>query len=114
MNFKIDSFKSRIPVNSLFRCLRISSGMTTRELSRLMECSSTLVTHYEMGNRVLTEKRIGQMCKVFRLTRDDLEEYITGKRAVPINYQDECVLLLSKMDTGRLQAVYGVLVNMAR
>jgi len=72
MNFRIDSFKSRIQVNSVFRCLRISGGMTTKELSRLMECSSTLITHYEMGNRVLTEKRIGQMCKVFRITREEL------------------------------------------
>jgi transcriptional regulator with XRE-family HTH domain len=113
MNFKIDSFKAKIPVNSVFRCLRISAGMTTKELSRLMECSSTLITHYEMGNRVLTEKRIGQLCKVFRITREELEEYVTGKRTAPINYQDECILILSKMNSFKLQAVYGILVNMA-
>ena len=114
MNFRLDSFKSKIPVNSVFRCLRIASGMKTRELGRLMECSSTLITHYEMGNRVLTDKRVGQLCKVFRITREELEDYITGKRAAPINYQDECVLILSKMDDAKLQAVYGVLVNMSR
>ncbi len=114
MNFRMDSFKSRIPVNSVFRCLRISAGMTTREMSRLLECASSLITHYEMGYRALTEERIGQMCKVFRITREELEEYVTGKRAVPVNYQDECVLILSKMDISKLQAVYGILVNMAR
>jgi transcriptional regulator with XRE-family HTH domain len=114
MNFKIDSFKAKIPVNSVFRCLRISAGMTTKELGRLMECSSTLITHYEMGNRVLPEERVGQLCKVFRISREDLEDYVTGKRSVPVNYQDECVLLLSKMDTLKLQAVYGILVSMAR
>lgn len=114
MNFKIDSFKAKIPVNSVFRCLRISSGMTTKELSRLLECSSTLITHYEMGNRVLPDERIAQLCKVFRLTREDLEGYVTGRRIAPINYQDECVLLLSKMDSLKLQAVHGMLVSMSR
>ena len=114
MNFKIDSFKAQIPINSVFRCLRISAGMTTKELSRLMECSSTLITHYEMGNRVLTDKRIGQLCKVFRITRTDLEEFISGRRSVPINYQDECILLLSKMDTVKLQTIHSVLIGMSR
>jgi hypothetical protein len=79
-----------------------------------MECSNTLITHYEMGNRELPIERIGQMCRIFRLTRDELEEYVTGKRSVPINYQDECILLISKMELEKLQAVYGVLVSMAR
>mgnify|MGYP001560899645 CR=1 FL=1 len=114
MNFRIDSFKAKIPINSVFRCLRISAGMTTKELARLMECSSTLITHYEMGNRVLTDKRLAQMCRVFRVTRDDLEEYTTGRRAVPINYRDECILLLSKMDTARLQTIHSVLIGMTR
>lgn len=114
MNFKMDSFKSRIPVNSVFRNLRMAAGMTTRELSRLIECSSTLITHYEMGNRVLPNERIVQLCKVFRITREELEEYITGRRVVPISYQDECIHIISKMDSGKLQAVYGILVNMAK
>lgn len=114
MNFKIDNFKAKIPVNSVFRALRMAADLKTRELAALIGCSNALITHYEMGNRVLPEERIEQLCKVFRITRLDLEDYITGKRTLPVNYRDECVLILSKMDSEKIQAVYGILASLSK
>jgi transcriptional regulator with XRE-family HTH domain len=113
MNFKMNSFKAQIPVNAVFRCLRMAAGLTTRELAALIDCSPTLITHYEMGNRELPKERVAQLCKAFRINREDLEDYVSGRRPVPISYQDECILILSKLDKVKLQAVYGILVSMA-
>jgi|SaaInlStandDraft_5_1057022.scaffolds.fasta_scaffold332102_1 transcriptional regulator with XRE-family HTH domain len=112
MNLNIMKVSTRLPEAQIFRHLRISSGLTTRKLSQLMECTNSLVTHFESGRNPLPKHRKKQICEIFNITPEILEAYSTGQLKIPINYRDECVLQLSKMNESNLQAVYGILSNM--
>jgi len=69
-----------------------------------------LVSHWESGKREISERRVKQLCKIFKISEKQLEEYRNGKPA-PINYKDECILMINIMDKNKLEAVYGMLVN---
>jgi transcriptional regulator with XRE-family HTH domain len=102
-----------VPEAKIFRHLRMAAGLTTRELAKLMECNSSFITHYESGRHPLPKSRAEQLSRIFNVTAEQLHEFKNG-RGIPINYRDECYLLISKMDRNQLEAVYGMLVNMTR
>jgi transcriptional regulator with XRE-family HTH domain len=113
MNLNFTQVATRLPDAKLIRHLRISAGMTTRQLSLLMECNNSLITHFESGRNPLPTHRQRQICHIFNMTSEDYELYATGVKPIPINYLDECILLVSKMEQLKLQAVYGILANMS-
>ena len=106
LNTKLNSNTDRVA--QVFRHLRISRGMRTRDLAKLMACNNSLVTHYETGRNTLPSHRIKQLCKIFRLTDQELGDYLNGK-PIPLNYRDECMLLIEKMTDSKLQTVYEIL-----
>lgn len=113
MNLNIAKLSTRLPEAKIFRHLRIKAGLTTRQMSQLMECGNSLVTHFETGRNPLPEHRKRQLCEIFKITLSELDEYASGAKPIPINYKDECILLISKMDEVKLQSVYGILNSLA-
>lgn len=112
MNLNFHNLKQRLPAGRLLRHLRIKSNLTTRELSQLLQCSNSLITHWEEGRNPLPKARIAPICKVFRITIEEFESYTTGEKEIPINYKDESIYLIAKMPDSLLASVYGILSNM--
>lgn len=109
LNRKIERRGPR--TNQVFRHLRMNAGLTTRELANLIGCNSSLITHWETGKNPIAKHRVKQLCKVFRISESDLNAFESGKE-MPINYRDECLLILHKLDSGKLQAIYHFLNSM--
>lgn len=99
------------PVAQVFRHLRISAGMKIRDLARLLEVNHTLIVHYEQGRQPIPQERVKRLCKVFNLSLAELEKIINSGE-IPLNYRDECQLLLTRMDEDKLKGVYLVLKSM--
>jgi len=114
MNINIKHFKSELPEIEVFRHLRTSAPLTTRQMAALLGCHATMVTHWETGRQRMTKARRTQYMKIFKLSEEGLAEYLSGTKAVPISYRNECLLLVDKMTPEKLQAIYPILVNMAR
>ena len=111
MNLAHQDYK-KLPAAQIFRHLRITSGMRIRDLAKLLGVSHTLVCHYEQSRQPIPPDRIKQLCKIFNLSDKEFKNIMsTGN--VPINFKDECHLLISKMDNEKLKAVYQVLKSMA-
>ena len=112
MNLKMRP-QEKMPEAKVFRHLRMAAGLTTRKLAKLMECNHSYITHYETGRHPLPRTRTKQLCRIFNLTEKQLDDLKSGE-GIPINYRDECYLLISKLDEVKLKAVYGILSNMNR
>ncbi len=108
-HINLDKNKVINPEAKIFRHLRMSAGLKTRDLAKLMECSNSLVTHFETGRNPLPENRVRQLCKIFKINTNVFEEYKNGTRTIPIDYRTECLLIINKLDKNKLQAVYGIL-----
>ena len=111
MNLNVMKLSKRLPEARIFRHLRIQAGLTTRQLSQLMGCGNSLITHFETGRNPLPEHRKRQLCEIYKITLNELEDYTSGRKPIPINYRDECVYMISKMDDSKLQAVHGMLTG---
>ena len=88
------------------------AGLRVRDLANMIEVSHTLICHYEAGRQKIPEHRLKQLCRVFKVSTDDLKDFQEGRKSLPINYKDECFLLINRMNTTQLQAVYGMLSGM--
>ena len=112
MNLNFHNLKQRLPAGRLIRHLRITAGLTTRELSLLMECSNSLITHWEEGRNPFPKARTEQVCRVFKITIEDFKDYTERGKDIPINFKDESIYLIAKMPEQLLASVYGILSNM--
>jgi len=112
MNINVKRFKSDIPEIEVFRHLRSSAPLTTRQMAALLGCHPTAVTHWEMGRHKMATPRREQYMKIFKLSENDLTDYRSGAKAVPVSYRNECMLLIDKMAQEKLQVIYPILVNM--
>ena len=114
MNLNLEKLNKRVPEARIFRHLRISAQLKTRQLAKLLGCNHSLITHYERGRNPIPKARKEQLCKVFGITILELECYVVGTTPIPINYRDEAVLMIAKMDESKLEMVYGLLVNLTK
>jgi len=117
MNFNFGEEKIRLTDGVILRYLRTShrpKKLTTRELSTLMDCANSLISHWEWGRNPMPESRIHQACSIFNITRADWDLYSNGDKQVPINYKDECLLLLQKIDDSLLPPIYSMINAMVQ
>ncbi len=75
-------------------------------------CQNSLVSHWEVGRQRLPDHRREMYMKHFRLIERDMEEFKTGKRPIPMNYRNECMLVLNKMNEDTLRNLYPILMAM--
>lgn len=75
-----------------------------------MNITGSAVAHIEQGRMDVSRARIREMIRVYGYSQDEYLEFFDGKE-VPINLRDECVGIIKRLDQGKLQAVYSVLVN---
>jgi hypothetical protein len=62
----------------------------------------------------VSNERIKTMVAVYGYTMDDFFEYMDGDRDVPVNFRDECFILLRDMPDSKMQLAYGVLQSLAK
>ena len=111
MNIGYEQFE-KMPEAQVFRHLRIAGDMTMRDLAERLGINHSLIAHYEKGRQPIPRPRIREMCKVFKITVSELNEYADGLLEIPINYKDECLNYLSKMNIDQMRAIYAVLKHM--
>lgn len=114
MNFNFSEEKIRLTDGVILRYLRMNhkpKPMTTRELSKKMECAHSLISHWEWGRNPLPEHRINQACDIFNLSREEWDAFKEGEKSIPINYRDELLLLIQKVPEEMLPPIFSM-VNM--
>lgn len=111
-NLNLNNFK-RLPEAVVFRHFRMSRGLKVRQLANLLGISHTLICHYESGYQRIPEHRLKDLCKIFKLTKNELKDYQEGRKDLPIIYKDECILLIDKMNDSQLKVVHGMLVGLS-
>ncbi|MFP5387189.1 MAG: helix-turn-helix domain-containing protein [Bacteriovoracia bacterium] len=107
-----DSSDDRYFEMEVFTHLRKHEGLTTREMAIKLGCQNSLVSHWEVGRQRLPDHRREMYMKHFRLIEGDMEEFKSGKRAIPMNYRNECMLVLNKMNEDTLRNLYPILMAM--
>ncbi|MBT4761540.1 MAG: helix-turn-helix transcriptional regulator [Bdellovibrionaceae bacterium] len=113
-NLNLNQSKNqRLPEAIVFRHLRMSRGLKVRQLADLLGISHTLICHYESGYQKIPNHRLKDLCKLFKVSRDELKDYQEGRKDLPIVYRDECILLIDKMDESKLKIVHGMLVGLS-
>ena len=96
----------------VFTHLRKHEEMTTREMAIKLGCKSSLITHREVGRQRLPDHRRKLYMEHFNLIERDMDEFKSGKRAIPMNYRNECMLVLNKMSDDTLRTVYPIIIAM--
>lgn len=107
-----DSSDDRYFEMEVFTHLRKHEGLTTREMALKIGCMNSLISHWEVGRQRLPDHRRKIYMEYFRLTEKDMNAYKSGERAIPMNYRNECMLVLNKMSGDTLRNLYPIIVAM--
>ena len=97
----------------ILRHLRIRAGLSLNDAGRVCNITGSAIAHIEQGRMDVSKKRIETMVQGYGCTIDEFYEYLDGK-AVPMNYRDECYMLIRNLDETKLPLVHGVLANFAK
>lgn len=111
MRINLKSHGVKTPDALIFRHLRITGGLTVKQLAKLIGCDRSYITHYESGRNGVSAKVKLELLKVFSLSEDELRHYQEGLKPIPINYKDECMAIIYRLDEKKLMAIYHMLVN---
>ena len=97
----------------ILRHLRMSAELSLNDAGRVCNITGSAIAHIEQGRMDVSKKRIETMVHGYGHTMDDFYEYLDGK-SIPMNYRDECYMLIRNLDDNKLALVYGVLVNFSK
>ena len=95
--------------NKILRHLRIAKGLSLRDAGRIFGISGSAINHLEHGRMDIPENRVEQMVIGYGFTMDDYQCFKLGEKPVPINLQDEAIVIIRKLNSTQLEAVYGLL-----
>lgn len=107
-----DTSDTRYFEMEVFTHLRKHAGLTTREMAGKLKCQNSLISHWEVGRQRLPDHRRKMYMDHFELSEKDMDEFKSGKKAIPMNYRNECMLVLSKMNENTLRNLYPILMAM--
>lgn len=107
-----DSSDERYFEMEVFTHLRKHEGLTTREMALKIGCMNSLISHWEVGRQRLPDHRRKIYMEYFHLTEKDMNAYKSGERSIPMNYRNECMLVLNKMSDDTLRNLYPIIMAM--
>lgn len=93
------------------RYMRLSRGMSQREVAKKCHLSVAAIGHFEHGRVDLSTTRVEQLLTLYCYTKQEFKEYQSGKPVPVTNVKDECILLLEKIDEEKLRTIHAVLVG---
>lgn len=87
-----NSYKAVVIVHRI-KLLRVEKGMKQSELAKLLNCSATTVSNYEVGIRDIDSATIIRLCEIFGCTAD----YLLGRSDLPTGgpSEEEQALILA-------------------
>ena len=99
------------PEHKILRHMRSAADLTMRKAATLVGISHAAISQFENGHMALPRHRIEQMVKAYGYT---MEEYLKllGSKEVAVNFKDECMDLIRKMDAEKVKAVHRLLMYM--
>lgn len=98
----------------VLRYLRLKSKLSLNKAGRLCNITGSAIAHIEQGRMEVSTERIKTMVAAYGCTMDDFFEYMDGDKAVPVNFRDECFILLRDMPDSKIQLAFGVLQSLAK
>lgn len=81
----------------MFTHLSEHAGLTTREMADKLKCKNSLISHWEVGRQLLPDHRRKLYMDHFELSENDMNEFKSGKKAILMNYRNEGMLILNKI-----------------
>ena len=94
----------------VLRHLRLSKNLSLNQAGRVLRITGSAIAHMEQGRMDISKKRIETMVQGYGYAMDEFYEYLDGK-PIPINYRDECLIIIRQLEPAQLQAIYPILVN---
>ena len=104
--------KSRLKLESkeskALKKLRLYSGLSQRELARLMGVNSTLVNHTENGRAYINSSYVSHFLKSLGISQVDWSELLKGKDK-NLSKRNECKKIIDEMSFEKLDVVFNFL-----
>lgn len=107
---KRSRFKRETEESKALKSLRIKSGLSQRELARLMNVPQTKVAHSENGRAYIRKPYIELFLKVLNLNWEDWDKLIDAKENL-MEVKEECKILIDKLSDDRLVILKSILLN---
>lgn len=90
---------------NLLRRIRESSGLTMRQLAMQVGISHSAISQLEHGKLELPRARVEQIIKACGHSVEDFDRLV-GKKTIPINYREECLSLVRRMEEEDLMLLF--------
>lgn len=94
------------------RHMRLSKKASLNQAGRTLRITGSAIAHFEQGRTELSQARIETMVEAYGYTMDQFYEFLDGKQ-IPMNYRDECFILIRKLDEAQLPMIHALLQNLA-
>lgn len=94
------------------RHMRLSKKISLNQAGRILRITGSAIAHFEQGRMELSSARIETMVTAYGYRMDEFYEFLDGK-PIPLNFRDECLILIRKMDESQLPVVHALLQSLA-
>ena len=94
----------------VLQVLRKIKGISQYRASFLCGYSKTAIGHIEHGRIELPRKRIQHIVESYGFTMGDFEKHLKSEKFVT-DIQDECITIIKKMTSEKLNAVHPLLLT---
>ena len=97
----------------VIRYLRISKGMSQRDVSRRCRLSEAAIGHYEHGRMEVSEARLDQLLSLYGCSREKFDDHLSAPKMPTVRIREDCMNLLTRINEAKLQVVHSVLLSFA-
>jgi transcriptional regulator with XRE-family HTH domain len=97
----------------VLRYMRHSRNLSLNQAGKKLNISGSAIAHMEQGRMDISRKRIETMIESYGYTPNEYLEFFDGKN-VPINYRDECIMILRRCDEEKIQVLYSIITNLVK
>ncbi len=98
--------------NRILKYMRNSRNLSMRKAGKMIGTSDGTINHIENGRRDnISEEWIIKLLEAYEYTLEEFNEYLTGKKAIPIDHRKECITLLKNIDSQKIKAIHGLISN---
>ena len=107
---KRSRFKRETEESKALKSLRIKSGLSQREIARIMGVPQTRVAHAENGRAYIKKEYIELFLRSLKLNWEEWDKLIDSKENL-IEVKEECKLMIDKLSEDKLIVLKSILIS---
>ena len=99
------------PESNTLKALRLKTGLSLRELAKVMNQSFSRVHQFESGREDITENYIKQFLEATKLTQEDWNFELSETDEFH-ELRKKCIQRIGEIEGTKLEIIYGMLANL--